>query len=439
MSPEYDAFGRPIRGGSSGDGAAPRSAEPASHPGWSPAPQGDGRSSSGDARAEARAEAERRSRARRSGGGREPSRSGNGSGCVGPFIGVVVTIAVGLGPVIAIFSDGDDSSSGTRFATPGKALTSKDSLVSPTGLRDGMRRLKAELRPGERISTLSIRAEYLSATVATGVDAPRRFITIRGGDDVFTSSSGTSTERGVSFEALDPEAPSRLIAAALRGTSGSGFGSSDYVVLSTGRDPGDPVTWAVYLQGRERWTSDAKGAHVIRPEDGAPAPAVGERGPAKAPTGITGTSMVRSANLRRAIAAVRPRVPANSLVTGVDVRPASVTVTVRRSFHERRWAVDAAFGVTPQSESETTQRNGIPFGAVDAMGPERAVRRIESRAKNRASSRVDYVVLSLRQPVFADSRTTWGVFLKDGSPARRYWRASLDGRRVGEPGKPGSP
>ncbi|MEV4422195.1 hypothetical protein AB0L40_19800, partial [Patulibacter sp. NPDC049589] len=391
----------------------------------------------------ARAAREAASRARRSRGRGPSGPSGRRStGCLPGLIALVVVAAVIAVPVVSLV--GTDDESGVRGVLNSlddlKGAEDAASMLRSEGLRGALARLEREMKPGEKVFSLSIRREYLSGTVATATGAQGRSITIRRGSDVSTGTSGATSGRGVPLEALDRSAPTRLIEAARRGTSGAILtDDSDYVVLDAGREPGDPQSWALYLEGGARWTGDGHGRHVIRSDDGAPAPEPGEPGPARKPTGITGTSMVRSANVRRALQAVEPLVAEKSVVTGIDVRPGSVAVTTRRGYQERRWTVNAAFGVEASAPTETTQLNGIPFSAVNPMGPERALRRIESRAKNRATSRVDYVLLNPRVAAFPGSRTVWGVYLKDGSPVRRYWRATLDGRRVGEPGKPGTP
>lgn len=471
MSPEYDAFGRPIRTGS-GDGASSGPAPSAGGGGTRRPADRRPRAADDDERDRSADRPDDRAPDDRPGGvfgggppsgdrpgavfgagapsGGEPASVGGaspavraGCGCASSLVALVVVLGIAG---VAIFSAVGDEDSGIRGA-----LTAIDDLtrdgdgdgLSAAGTRREVTRLRAELRPGERLVSLTLRADYLSARAAIGEGAPTRTITLYADRDPSISEGGTSSDRGVPLEDLDLDGPARLIAATRRGLGPRSTATADYVVLDLGTDDDDPPGWALYLDGAAqdelRWTGDVHGRHVLRAADGAPAPAAGQAGPARVPTGIAGGSMVRPANLRRALDAVRKAAPSGSLVTGVDVRPVRIGVSTRKGYRERRYTVDAAFGLDAAAPGETTQRNGIAFSAVNARGPERALRRIQSRAGNRATGRVDYVLLSLPTPGFAGQRSTWGVYLAGGSPVRRYWRASLDGRRAGEPGTPQAP
>lgn len=431
MSPEYDAFGRPNRP-APGDGPARSSTSPRTP-------------SDRDAR-----DARRRRRGRRS---PRPPRQG---GCVGGLITLVVVGAVGVPIGIAVLA-GDDGARPAesdrevidRFVGSGKDARSSAAaagdtkgMLSTGGTQQAFARLKAKMQPGDRITSLSIRPEYLSARIARGVGTPERSITIRE-DDEYESDGTTATERGVALEALGLDGPRRLIEAARRGVGPRSTATVGYVVLDVGRDRDDEHGWAVYLEGTtsedSRWTSDIRGDHVLRPSDGAPAPPEGESGPARTPTGVAPSSMVRPENLRRAVRVVAEALEDDALVTSVDVRPKAVSFRVRRSFRERSYSVDATFGLEVGAVNETASRDGIPISEVNARGPERALRKIDSRRDNRAPERVDYVILSPRSKTFPQSRTVWLVYLQGGHPNGRYWRATADGRRIGRSGEAGAP
>lgn len=447
MSPDYDAFGRPLRPGpdggggdarpsdrpSSGDGTGrspsggPDSSRPSGGASWSPS------SSSGDGR---------------SGPGAGPggkTAAQRGCGCVALLVAVIVVGAMGLMALGATVDDGGDARVDGPTTPFGAREDGAGSMLSAAGTREGFARLRATLRAGERITSLSIREEYLSAQVTSGVGRKDRSITIRQDrdDDRETETSVASGARGMALGAIDPAGPRRLLAATRRGLGPRSTAEVGYVVLDVPTGPEERAGWAVYLEGTSsedsRWTGDLRGEGVLRPSDGAPAPAVGQVGPARTPTGVTGASLVRPANLRRAIAAVRAELPRDALVTGADVRPARVSITARRSFRERVYTVDAAFGVGVGQPRETSSRDGLPIARLNAAGPERALRKIDARQGNGAPGRVDYVILNPRTSVFPDSQTVWSVYLKDGHPNGRYWRATLDGRRIGRPGEPSAP
>lgn len=436
MSPEFDAFGRPI---SPGSGSGP-SAEPTpSEPGRPTVSAGE-RSRPGS-RTGGRSDVGGGSADPRPAGGPSPA-TRSGCGCAA-LLGVLAVL-VGVGAVAVFSLAGEDAEvRGSGTSADGARRLDAAGALSPAGTRRQTQRLQAVLRPGERITSLSIRENYLSALVSTGAGRPGRSITLYTDRDPYVGSGGTATDRGVSLESLDLAGPARLIAATRRGLGPRSAAKVSYVVLDRSPVEGEPAGWAVYLEGsapdESRWTGDIHGDHVLRGADGAPAPPAGSTGPARLPRGIAGTSLVRPANLRRAVDLVRRAAPDGSVVTGVDVRPVHVDVTTRTGYRTRRFTVDAAFGIRADTPGETTQRTGIAFSSVDTRGPERALRRIESRARNRATSRVDYVLLSLAVPGIAAQRTTWGLYLAGGSPVRRYWRATLDGRRVGEPGTPEAP
>lgn len=369
-----------------------------------------------------------------------------------PLLVVLLVVAGIAVPFVLALAGGEDdpssagdSESALREFRDGRSGTAEEGFLSPDGTKEAFARLKAQAKPGERITSLSIRPEYLSAQLATGEGAPERSLTIRSddGDDHESASSSPSSSRGIALEALDLRGPAALMAAARRGLGPASPATTSYVVLDLGRTPDDPSGWAVYLEGttseNSRWTSDMRGEHVLRPSDGAPAPPEGERGPATVPTGVGGASMVRPENLRRAIAVVRDRLQDGALVTSVDVRPRTVTFRVRRSFRERTYTVDAAFGLDVGDVNETSSRDGVALSSVNWRGPERALRKVDSRQENRAPERVDYVILSPRSSVFAQSRTVWLVYLQGGHPNGRYWRATADGKRIGRSGEPGAP
>lgn len=449
MSPDYDAFGRPIRSGPGGEGGAARPS----------GGSGDSRSSGGS-----RPSGGASGGSRPSGGGSwSPSSSGGGGGsspgagrgrktaaqtgcgCVSLVVSLIVIGAIGLIALGAFVGDEDSATSGGSSTPFGAREDDPGSILSAQGTRGAFARLKTKLRAGERITSLSIREEYLSAQVTPGEGRKDRSITVRKDrdDDYESETSVSSGARGLSLEAIDLAGPQKLLAATRRGLGPRSRAKVAYVVLDVPTRPDERSGWAVYLEGTSsadnRWTSDIHGEHVLRPSDGAPAPPAGQQGPARTPAGVTGASLVRPANLRRAIAAVRAELPEDALVTAADVRPARVSVTARRSFRARTYTVDAAFGIEVGETQETATRDGLPISQVNAAGPERALRRIDARQGNGAPKRIDYVILNPRTSSFPGSRTVWSLYLRGGHPNGRYWRSTLDGRQIGRPGEASAP
>lgn len=442
MSPDYDAFGRPIRPGPGGGGGEARPSDGAS-PGGGSAPDGSGPSGPGG----------RWSPSPSGGGGQARPGSGpgrrtaaqTGCGCVSLMVAVIVIGALGLMALGASGGDDDPGRTGGSTTPFGAREDGAQALLSPAGTREAFTRLKAKMRAGERITSLSLRPAYLSAQVTSGPGAKDRSISIREDrdDDYESETTVVSGTRGVSLEAVDLAGPQRLLAATRRGLGPRSAATVGYVVLDVPDGPDERSGWAVYLEGTPsedaRWTSDIHGRGVLRPSDGAPAPPPGQAGPARTPVGVTGASMVRPANLRRAIAAVRAELPQGALVTGADVRPARVSITARRSFRERTYTVDAAFGLTIGETRETPSRDGLPIAQLNPAGPERALRKVDARQRNDAPKRIDYVIFNPRSSSFPGSRTTWSLYLKGGHPNGRYWRSTVDGRQVGRPGEASAP
>lgn len=416
MSPARDPFGRPI---------VPPDPPPSAGPGPGPSPTG---------------------------AGPEPGPSMPDGlprlkhGWGGPLLGIVVMIVLGVVLAGTFGSSsgptGSTSAVGTTDAGDGAGDEREESLLAPAGTRRALGQLRNELQPGERIVSLYLRDDELDVITTNGPDRPARRMTIDAeGLAENREQPGDAFHRGLTIAQVDDAAPQRLLAAVRRGLGGP-F-AARFLLLDGGDRDGDPLTWAAYLDGvpsaRERWAGDAHGRHVVRTSDGAPAPTAGDRRPIVTPAGTNRSSLLRRENLRRALAAARAATWSDGRVQGVDVWPNHASVTVRRGYRQRRVTVDAGLGVRIDSRGETPQKGGLAFAAIDAAGPERALAGITRRTGRSATKRVDYVILSPRNPVFPDDRTTWNVYLRGGDPAARYWRATVDGRRVGRAGEANAP
>jgi hypothetical protein len=417
---EYDAFGRKQKGAPAGWGGAP---------GTTGGPTGGGSSGSGP-------------RPSRPPGGRPPRR--RRGGLVALFLVVDLVILLGVGAFFLVRESDPGSDRPLFSGGPGQASApDDDSLLSATGSRRMLAQLRDAARPGERVSSLSIRDAYAVARLADRVGRERS-LTFRDGKDPEEGFTTTATGGAIEPAAIPADAVPRLVAAVGRGIGPSSTAGLDYLVLDVPSE-GEDAGWYAYQEDvpgtaseTRRWSSDLDGRHVVR-GDGAPAPAPGQDGPVVQPAGLEGASLLRGANLRRALAAARSRLRPGSLVTSAVVRPTEVALATRRGWREQRLTVDAALGVRRSGTGETTRRIGSPITRLDADAPARAIRKVDARVTGDVVARVDYVVWSPRDPVFPTSRDTWGVYLGGGNPATRLWRASRDGRRVGRPGTAGAP
>lgn len=143
--------------------------------------------------------------------------------------------------------------------------------------------------------------------------------------------------------------------------------------------------------------------------------------------GFDDLSLLRAANLRRALAEVADG--EYPLVTSVRVAADRVNVVARDDEGSRRvLVIDPGFGVD-ESEFGSGDDAAVPAGEVDADAPERIVRAVLRRTRL-APQDVDYVTLSIS----GVTPSTWSLFLKAG-PAERHWIAEANGADVRRPGE----
>lgn len=304
--------------------------------------------------------------------------------------------------------------------------------------------LKTEQRPGERIVSLTMYADETRVVTTAGRDQAPRVLTLNSDGTIDEEVSGDLRSPGVELDRIDERASQRLLAAVERGLD-RGFSVNKVHYASSDRDD-EPAGWTATIQpatdrdapAEQRWRGDLHGRHVLRLGDGAPAPAPGRPGPAKRPAGSNRASLLREGNLRQALAAASSAA-ADTRVVGVDLRPKRAVVTVRDGFHKRRFTVDAAFGVGPDSGATSPEKGSVSFATIDPAGPERALARISQQIGESAAARIDRLTLDPRNPGRPDLRSIWHVYLKGQDPINSHWRATLDGSRVGRPGEDDAP
>lgn len=415
MSPKYDAFGRPVAP------STETTRRPQPHP-TAPAEPNAGPVAGPNARPTgSRPAARRRS----------------------PAIPVLIALLVVVGTVaLGVLSAADD---GPRARLGGDLETTG---LTPRSTVERLRALRAEIRPGERLLSVSLGTSYASVRLraAPGSDATTRTLSLRDDGDVssFEGSTSASSGPGADARRLDVEAPGRLVGAVLRGLGPGSDATVSAVSVGAYERAGEPrLEWSALVRGGTQpgrsWRGDEHGRHVLRVIDGAPAPDVGERGPAVVPTGASGRSLLVPATLRAAIRAAVGGDTAARLAA-LEVRPERVQVGLMTPGEPRRSvSVDAALGVDAPVVL-TRSAPTIPVGRVVADAPKRALVRIGRRLRVDARAKVSFAALQVPDPDLAGGPLRWLVVLDDTVPALdRNWQATADGRRVARTGEPLGP
>jgi hypothetical protein len=144
--------------------------------------------------------------------------------------------------------------------------------------------------------------------------------------------------------------------------------------------------------------------------------------------GVGGLSLVREANLRRALAKVAAG--SRPLISNIRVAPERVDVTVRDADGSRKLlSIDPGFGVK-QSDFGVGDDPAVAAAKIDAAAPERMVRAVGERT-GLGPDAVDYVTMS-----FAGSgERNWYMALKQGPARTRQWIAARDGSDLRKPGE----
>lgn len=402
MSPDRDAFGRPI---------VPPGAQPATG-------------------------LERHSWPS-TGGSKGPKRP-----MAGILVGLVVLVVLGVGVLLTGSVDYGEISRSVSSAVAGDAedepaaqpsledgVPDAAPLTDPSGTWWALARLR-QVAPGARVVSITIESDSLQADLAATPDRPGRQLTISPDGSVETSAGSGTGDRGFPLDQLDDAAPHRVLTVARRDPDAIATSGSLYFA-GTGQ-AGERLHWTAYVdrldsEEPQQWTGDLHGRHVVRP-DGAPAP--GSDGRITVPAGTNRSSLLRAGNLRQALAAVRTAAGPGARILGIDVWPGTASVTVRRGDRKRRYAVDAAFDTWLQSRSGRSTQAGLAFSAVDPAAPQRGLRRISRRLGTDAADYIDYVSLALRDPAVPDQVTAWSIALRRGAPGVREWWATLDGGQI---------
>jgi hypothetical protein len=360
---------------------------------------------------------------------------------------VVVVLLVGL-------IGGDDES---RLQASGDVRGIPD--VSPVGRLGGqaaIERLKRDMRPGDAVTSVSLTSFHAVAAVA-GTDGHGRTLAIEDvpDGDVDTDDDGPGSaaggiDAGLPLGRLDPAAPRRLLAAALRGI-GPGVRPRvlEIKALSTigsaGPDDtpaGDGLRWEISLGDREAdtWTGDLHGRHVARRSDGAPAPAEGRAGPAVEPAGANASSLIAPSNLRRQLDELADRPEAMGGVSSLQLTPKKLTLNLRQPsgapdaegrlrVRERALSADAAGGVEVDARTRRRLRSqivGVRLAAVDPEAPLRALQAIGRRVGGDATGGVLEVSFEVAGDEYGEAPTGWHLRVRDGQGISN-WLTKPDG------------
>lgn len=146
-------------------------------------------------------------------------------------------------------------------------------------------------------------------------------------------------------------------------------------------------------------------------------------------------SMLKTANLRRALNAVKAQSPAGATVESMRIEPARVDIKVaRRDGSQIEFSVDPSFSVD-KDDYPASEPQGIPFSRVPVGVPERLIRTIEAKLKLRPAN-LDYLLLNTRVSSIDGKRDdSWGAYYSK-PPLNNDATAALNGtdvRLIGTP------
>lgn len=218
---------------------------------------------------------------------------GPGPGAAGPArrdikrvlkrVGSFVAMALFIGVALAIDTWTDGPPSTTRVSEPPSTVTPLTAPITVSEAGFDIGALRAAMRPGERIVSITIAEQSSGASLLTRGGARRRYLSVGAGRKVQSLDGGTTARRGrgVPITDLDTSAPGRLMEAVTRGL---GPGTSGGIERVTASSVGTgSLTWSATVGGVEeaerQWRGDEHGRSVVRTSDEAPAPAAEESGP----------------------------------------------------------------------------------------------------------------------------------------------------------------
>jgi hypothetical protein len=148
--------------------------------------------------------------------------------------------------------------------------------------------------------------------------------------------------------------------------------------------------------------------------------------------GLTQLSLLRSANLRRAIDAAVAKVPAGTAVLNLTVKPTDLEIIFRQpDEHSRTVDVDARFKVQLFG-SAPNDDNGIAPSAIDTAAPARVIAAVTKRT-GLPASRVDHLNFYVNS---SNHDQNWNLELADVPSDKSSFTADGHGADVRRPGEP---
>lgn len=140
-------------------------------------------------------------------------------------------------------------------------------------------------------------------------------------------------------------------------------------------------------------------------------------------------SLLRGDRLPAAYAAATRRLRDGELVTGLELAPAGLGLTVRDPGAFQRFvSVDVALG-TASTDSGRSEADGLAPGRIELAGVQPAVERVLARIEEE-TARIDGVQLLLDTTDGTTRAAEWRITVEEVRPRDTAWFASIDGRVV---------
>lgn len=151
-------------------------------------------------------------------------------------------------------------------------------------------------------------------------------------------------------------------------------------------------------------------------------------------TATGGESLLKAANLRKAISAARASVPSNVTVESMRLTPSRIDITVAQpDGAQYELAVDPAFHVD-KDDYPASEPEGISFSRIPADVPQRLLGTIE-RKLNLKPANLDYLLLNTGKDFEGKRDDSWGAYYSK-PPLNNDATAELNGtdvRLIGTP------
>jgi hypothetical protein len=144
--------------------------------------------------------------------------------------------------------------------------------------------------------------------------------------------------------------------------------------------------------------------------------------------GLSRLSLVRPANLRKALAKIdASKYP---LISNVRVAPDRINASVRDKDGYRKYVtIDPGFGMQ-MTDAGVGEDYAVHSESINAEAPQRMLKAVVAKTELTPAA-FDYAATSFSE----NSKTTWYMAMKDGPARVRQWVAEADGSDVRKPGE----